>query len=260
MSSLVHYEPYVDECSDIFAQRVEEMTQSKSVVDLEYWFQCYAFDVIGYITYAKRIGFLDRGDDIEGVVHALDGFQHYSTLTGIFPALHPYLARIKNLLAGRKGTGRAYVLSFTVEQIRKAKAKPKAAAAADSVEDFLSKWIAKNKADPDVFTDFHILSGCAHNMFAGSDTTAITLSAVFYYLIQNPACLNKLRAEIDNITKRGDLSKSPKFKESQQMPYLQAVIKEALRMHPAVGVLMERVVSEGGATICGRYFPQGVSC
>jgi hypothetical protein len=44
------------------------------------------------------------------------------------------------------------------------------------------------------------------------------------------------------------------------MPYLQAVMKEALRMHPATGLPLERVVPAGGATICDQFFPEGVSC
>jgi cytochrome P450 len=36
------------------------------------------------------------------------------------------------------------------------------------------------------------------------------------------------------------------------MPYLQAVMKEALRMHPATGLPLERVVPAGGASICDR--------
>lgn len=43
------------------------------------------------------------------------------------------------------------------------------------------------------------------------------------------------------------------------MSYLQAVIKEALRMHPATGLPLERVVPAGGATISGYFFPEGVS-
>jgi cytochrome P450 len=42
------------------------------------------------------------------------------------------------------------------------------------------------------------------------------------------------------------------------MPYLQVVLKEALRMHPATGLPLGRVVPEGGAVIAGRMFPAGV--
>ncbi|KAK5723190.1 hypothetical protein LTR17_013910 [Elasticomyces elasticus] len=43
------------------------------------------------------------------------------------------------------------------------------------------------------------------------------------------------------------------------MPYLQAVIKEALRVHPAVGQPLSRLVPPGGAEIAGRYFPADAS-
>lgn len=43
------------------------------------------------------------------------------------------------------------------------------------------------------------------------------------------------------------------------MPYLQACIKESLRLHPATGLPLARVVPEGGATISETFFPAGVS-
>jgi cytochrome P450 len=43
------------------------------------------------------------------------------------------------------------------------------------------------------------------------------------------------------------------------MPYLQAVIKEGLRLHPAGGLPLSRVVPKGGATIARHFFPEGVS-
>lgn len=45
--------------------------------------------------------------------------------------------------------------------------------------------------------------------------------------------------------------------EARGMPYLQAVIKEGLRIHPPVVGLMSKEVSEGGDTFKGKYLPQG---
>jgi cytochrome P450 len=49
------------------------------------------------------------------------------------------------------------------------------------------------------------------------------------------------------------------FQEAQRLPYLQAVIKEALRIHPATGFPMQRLVPPEGTTIAGRFIPGGSS-
>ncbi|CAJ0553118.1 Ff.00g116300.m01.CDS01 [Fusarium sp. VM40] len=95
-------------------------------------------------------------------------------------------------------------------------------------------------------------------MVAGSDTTAISLSAVLYHLLRSPDKMAKLRNEIDqSFSEQTIPSNGIGFQDSLGRPYLQAVIKEALRMHPATGLPLERVVPESGATIGGRFFPAG---
>lgn len=56
MSSLVTYEPYVDNCSKMMVKRLSELAAKGTMVDLAWWLQCYAFDLIGEITYGKRFG------------------------------------------------------------------------------------------------------------------------------------------------------------------------------------------------------------
>ncbi len=43
------------------------------------------------------------------------------------------------------------------------------------------------------------------------------------------------------------------------MPYLQAVMKEALRMHAATGLPLWRVVPPGGVVLCDHFFPEGTT-
>ena len=71
--------------------------------------------------------------------------------------------------------------------------------------------------------------------------------------------MKKLREELDRAAKEGTISDPINFKQAQDLPYLQAVIKEGLRIHPATGFTMPRIVPEGGKEIMGRYFPGGVS-
>ena len=113
-------------------------------------------------------------------------------------------------------------------------------------------------ADPTKVTDNHIFMLGWGNISAGSDTTGVTLSAILYNLIRNPPAMQRLVNEGNQVREAGGCTKeSVPFAQAQDMPYLQACIKEALRLHAAVGLPLRRVVPEGGSQVCGRYFPAG---
>lgn len=96
------------------------------------------------------------------------------------------------------------------------------------------------------------------NVFAGSDTTAISLRAIIYFLCRNPIVLKKMLAEVDGADAAGKLSNPITYKESTTvLLYLGAIIKEAMRLHPSVGLLMERHVPVGGLDIHGRHLRAG---
>jgi len=97
--------------------------------------------------------------------------------------------------------------------------------------------------------------------FAGSETTAISLSSVFYYLLKNPRCMNTLLQELDTKAKEGYFKDNEigivTWTESQGLTYLDACIKEAFRLHPAPGLPMERIVPPQGAEIAGHFIKGG---
>lgn len=276
LTSLVSYEGYVDECSDIFDAKLRGFAEAGTVIDMAHWFQCYAFDVIGDISYSRRFGFLDRGEDVAGVMEALHAAMIYGTLVGIYAWVHPivfdFLARFKWSGAG----GRLYIMKYVTDRVEERKKvrmeaektgrrrgdleKNSGADDENAPRDFLDKLMDANEEDPDKVTSYHVFMMGLSNIFAGSDTTAVSLSSILYNLLRYPDTLRKLREEIDSHQADGRAS-SPHitFKESQDMPYLQAVIKEALRLHPATGLPLWRVVPEGGAEICGQFFPGGTT-
>lgn len=65
------------------------------------------------------------------------------------------------------------------------------------------------------------------------------------------ALLNELRTAKE----AGKLSDPVTWKEARDLPYLDACIKEAGRVHPAFGLPLERVVPPEGAVICGKSLP-----
>lgn len=83
------------------------------------------------------------------------------------------------------------------------------------------------------------------------------MRAVLYELLKNPWAYSTLQAEIDAKDQEGQLSNLITYAEAKDMPYLQAVMKESMRLHPAVGIPMPRYVPKGGAEIDGKWFPAG---
>lgn len=70
--------------------------------------------------------------------------------------------------------------------------------------------------------------------------------------------MTKAVTEIDAAAKAGHLSDPITDRESRtHLPYINACIKEALRMHSAVGMLLERHVPPHGAVICGKQILGG---
>jgi len=124
-------------------------------------------------------------------------------------------------------------------------------------KDILSKLFTAQEKNP-ALDDTAVASMASSNIFAGSDTTAISTRAIIYYLLKNPEYKAKLIEEIDDWRRRGDLSDPVKLREADKMPYLQAVMYEALRCHPAVGMSLPRVVPDGGVVIAGKFLPKNV--
>jgi cytochrome P450 len=95
---------------------------------------------------------------------------------------------------------------------------------------------------------------------AGSDTTAITMRAIVYYTLTTPGVHKKLMQELDDAVESGQLHFPTSYQEGVMLDYFQAIVKEALRHHPAVPWPMARIVPAGqGATLGGHYFPPGTS-
>ncbi|KAL2431956.1 Pisatin demethylase [Exophiala dermatitidis] len=266
MSSLVNYEGYVDECAEIFCKRLSEFAERRETIDMAHWLQCYAFDVIGDITYSQRFGFLDKGEDIAGLLKALNGVLKYGALVGIYASWHPIVYYVSSRLGFGGAAGRTYLMQFVEERIRQRKEEAKVGKDVEKLGerdenapmDFLEKLMVANQNDPERVTPYHVFMMGLSNIIAGSDTTAVSLSSILYNLLKHPDKMLKLRQEIEDFEAQGRCgSQNVAFKESQEMPYLQAVMKEALRMHPATGLPMWRVVPEGGIELCGRYFPEG---
>jgi cytochrome P450 len=92
---------------------------------------------------------------------------------------------------------------------------------------------------------------------AGSDTSAGTIRTVMLNILANPIAYGKLRKEIDEGIAAGKISSPITENEARQLPYLQAVIKEGLRLLPPASGAFFKTVPPAGDTIDGKFIPGG---
>ncbi|KAH1042012.1 hypothetical protein GYH30_024365 [Glycine max] len=98
----------------------------------------------------------------------------------------------------------------------------------------------------------NMIEHLSHDIFvAGTDTTTSTLEWAMTELVRNPDVMSKAKQELEQMISKGN---NP-IEEADigKLPYLQAIVKETLRLHPPVPFLLPpkagKDVDIGGHTI-----------
>jgi benzoate 4-monooxygenase len=94
----------------------------------------------------------------------------------------------------------------------------------------------------------------------GSDTTSSTMTNFIDLISQDSKLQKRLQEELD-VAYPGeqDVSWVPGDRVLQNLPLLNATLREVMRIRPTSATGLERVVPKGGKSITGVYFPAGVS-
>jgi len=87
----------------------------------------------------------------------------------------------------------------------------------------------------------------------GTDTSSVTVEWAMSELLRRPEVLAKLTEELDRVVGRGRLVAE---EDMPRLPYLDAVVRETMRLHPVVPLLIPRVSREDTA-VGGYDIPRG---
>lgn len=164
------------------------------------------------------------------------------------------------ITAFRKATGLT-ILGLVAKYIaerKEARISGKGADHGRADRDMLSQFFELASNNPSL-PPWCVTAWTFSNVIAGSDSTAIIMKTIWYNLLAYPKTLDRLRHELDEADgPNGGLSKPfPTWKEVCDLPYLDAVIQEGLRMHPPFCLPLERVVPKGGLVIGGNFYAEG---
>lgn len=146
-----------------------------------------------------------------------------------------------------EGGGDKEMFQLAMSEIQSAKQNP----SEDGPLTFLQRLLLNQTKDPSSINDREIMTHAFGNIAAGSDTTAIALRSILYHVLKHRHVYDRLYEEFRT------LEIPVKFTEANKLEYFAAVIQEALRLHPSVGMILARLVPAEGAEVCGFKLPEG---
>ncbi|KAL2864248.1 cytochrome P450 [Aspergillus lucknowensis] len=242
-AALARQEPLIHEFIDLFiAQLLKHAT--KEPVNVNEWYKYLTFDITGELTFGEPFGTIEGAKNHFWIstIHDTGHIWALSAICRRFPILWPVLF----LLAPKdlKGAFQRHE-AWTRQKVRSRIARRNEIKHIDFFTNLLSE---KSRDQSEKF----MLAQATLLVIGGSDTTSLFFTGVTYFLLTNREALRVLQEEVRGAFKdRAEIDHNATL----QLPYLNAVIEEGLRLLPSIPLGLTRV--SPGAVVDGHYIPKG---
>ncbi|KZL84498.1 cytochrome p450, partial [Colletotrichum incanum] len=208
--------------------------------------QYFTLDVISDLAFGQPFGDLASDSDVHDYIHTTEQNMPSIVVATVLPWVltmlsWPLLRRL--LPSERDATGLGKLIRMAKE-IAGERFGPSKKTKQDMLGSFVAHGLTQEEASSEILMQ----------ILAGSDTTATAIRATLLHIITNRRVLTALCAEIKEARPSWPVVTEA---EARKMRYLQAVIKEGLRIFPAVVGQMSKEVPKGGDTFKGVYLPEG---
>ncbi|KAI7537712.1 benzoate 4-monooxygenase cytochrome-like protein P450 [Hortaea werneckii] len=264
MTKVLEVEPYVDKTLNILVSKLDKLfVPEGNVCKMDDWLASFAWDVTANVTFGRHYGFIEQERDVNNlIVDSTKGLFYFAPVSQI-PWIDHLLDKNPLVRVGPKPTLTGVVYTFGV--VAQYQQELRGHGATDAGKErrpphYLDKYVQlkEQKSKEDLggleVDDKQIVNWLMLNILAGGDTTSATMRAVVYYLAKTPSNYSRLIAELD----AAQLALPAQWKDTQSLPYRDAVIREAIRYNPGIAMILEREVpAEGMYLADGRYIPGG---
>ncbi|KAK0751851.1 benzoate 4-monooxygenase cytochrome P450 [Schizothecium vesticola] len=247
LPNLLRSEPSITQTIDLLVGWLDRFAASGDPIDLDKFFTFTTSDVIGETIFSKPFGFLREGRDIDNTIANAHPQAAYVSVAGFFRWLHVLLLS-NPVVTWLDITPWGHLIDTAMSAIAERRRNP------DARFDALAHWLRVHDADPKRMPLHEVNSAAFNAIAAGNETVSTALQAFVYFMIRHPDAWARCRAEVDAA---GLSSGVVNFADAQRLPFLQACIKEALRIFGPASMGLPRVVSKGGLEIAGKTLPEG---
>lgn len=209
------------------------------------------YDLAGQVVFSEPFGFLDAGFDIQNSIRNTLALNLYAGIAAYFYPLHtllignPFISSLGILPMG-------HLFNITNEALGKRLAE------AGHGVDMVGHWLHAQGSGRRDITDRDIFAQTLLTIAGASDEISIATQSFVYHMIRHPAFYQQLRDEIDAARAQGRCQGEVIcFADAKDLPFLQACIKESMRVFGPIGTGLPRVVGPNGLTIHDRTFRPG---
>ncbi|KAL1966540.1 hypothetical protein VTN77DRAFT_4462 [Rasamsonia byssochlamydoides] len=243
-ASLKRFEPVIIDRVRFAIAKIAEELRTHGAADVFKWWTFMATDVIGELSFGESFRMLEYGK------YSLD-LECIASLQPIRTTF-PFLIRLSEVVplpmfrsAAEAGWRLSNYAQQSIERYRKLIALDPTAKST-----LLTKLF---NAEEDGLSDTEIRNQAQGYIVAGSDTTAVTLTYLVYSVCRDKTIRDRLVAEVSSLAE--DFTE----KDIRELPYLNQVINETLRLYSAVPSALPRVVPPERAYLAGYQLPAGVT-
>lgn len=245
----------IESYGELYLQRVrrERAKAPNGELDMRKYYGYASLDVIADLTYGESFHGLENDNEHDWVMGFFLGAK-FGAIRNSLSYFYP-MDRLFGLLFLRlTAKNRIRNWKHTAERIDK-----RLTMAAGGIErsDFMTPVIGNvNEGRERGITRNELNTNSLAMVIAGCQLTTVALSTATYLLLKNPETYRRLREEI-----RSGFSeeKAIGVDSTQALPYLSAVVKEALRIHHPTPIHLPRIVAPEGQMIDGQWVPGNVS-
>ncbi|EGU87521.1 hypothetical protein FOXB_01961 [Fusarium oxysporum f. sp. conglutinans Fo5176] len=249
LSQVLKREPDVDENIEHLLRWVEKYAEDRMPMDLDRFITYTTFDNIGSALFSEPFGFIRAGRDIDGTLRNNVALSRFAAVAGFFIGPLRILINPLNSWLLLLPMGRLY--RTTSVAIKKRLNNPEAH------NDMVAHWLGAQQKSGELSLR-KIEAQANVNVGAGAEPVSSAIQSLLYHLVQHPEDWLRVRNEIHAAKAEGSChGRVVSFHDADNLTYLRACIKEALRVFSPTTMGLPRVVAKGGINIGGRHFQQG---
>ena len=246
--ALLSQEYILQKYSNLLISRLRDQPNLQDgTLDICSWYNFTTFDVLGDLCFADSFHCLDTAENHPWVDSIFMGVKAAQLFT-VFHHFPPLNFLVKSIVPRliREETQKSF--TFTRERV------DKRIEIGSDRPDFM-KYILENNRQGGL-TREEIDSTTTLLVLAGSETSATTLTSATYFALKNPPVMERLVREVrEAFISQDEITVAA----VSNLPYVHAIIQEALRMHPTGPISVPRQVDRPDVVVCGMAVPQGVS-